>query len=193
MISEVDIANLALTKIGNETIVSFDDETETARRCSIVFNNCKEQVLRAHVWNFALKIQPLALLSSEEILNYDYVYMCPINCLYIVKVFDEAETLINYYEEMLSSTNSKIIASSTESAYIKYISKINDPNLFDNIFINALACKIASELAITLTGDRTLAKELLQEYEFELGKAKKVNKQEKHTMRQSISPYKEAR
>ena len=30
MISEVDIANLALTKIGNETIVSFDDETETA-------------------------------------------------------------------------------------------------------------------------------------------------------------------
>lgn len=194
MISKVDICNLALTKIGTSTIVSLTESTENARRCNIIYEPLKREVMRSHTWTFATKIEPLAQLSGEEIINYDYLYVYPSECLYISKIFDSGKTEINEYKKLLSpDTNTVVIATNTYQAYLEYVKDIDDTNLFDDMFIEAFVARLASELVMPLIGDQGMSNKFLQEYQFQVASAKKLDKQERHTKYDVSSPYIEAR
>ena len=194
MISKVGICNLALTKIGTNTIVNLTESTENARRLNIIYEQLKKEVLRVHAWTFATKIESLAELADEEIINYDYLYVYPVKCLYINKIYDESETDINNYKILLTpTTNAVCIASNTYQAYIEYIKDIDDVNLFDDIFVEAFAARLASELAMPLLGDTSMANKFLQEYQYQVSLAKRADKQERHQVRNISSPYLEAR
>jgi len=190
MISNVDICNLALTKLGHNTIVSFTEDTENARRCNRIFDYCKREVLRAYTWTFATKIEPLNELSGEEILNYEYVYSVPVNCLYIIAVYDENKTEINEYKKLLTpNSNVECIATNTYQAYLEYVLDINDPNLFDSVFVSALVFRLAGELATITTGKEQLSAQFLQQYEYVISKAKRLNSQEKNETKYENSRY----
>jgi len=194
MISKVNICNLALTKIGTNTIVSLEESTENSRRCNIVYDPIRREVLRGHTWTFATKIKPLALIAGEEIINYDYLYSYPSDCLYINKVYDESNGDINNYKKLLTpDTNAQCIASNTYQAYIEYVKDIEDTTLFDDIFVEAFAARLASELVMSITGDSGMSNKFLQEYQFQISISKKADKQERHSVRNISSPYVEAR
>lgn len=194
MISEVDICNLALTKLGDNTISALTDATENARKCKIVYEPTRDSVLRSHSWSFATKIEPLSLIADEEIINWDYLYVYPSQCLYLVRIFDENGADDNNYKKLLSpDTNTPCLATNISQAYIEYIKKITDTNLFDSLFVDALVLKIAAELAIPITGDANLANKFLQEYTYIISEAKKRDAQEKNSKIISKSPYREAR
>jgi hypothetical protein len=194
MISETKICNLALTKLGTNTIVNLTESTENARRCNLIYDPIRREILRAHTWCWATKIQTLSEIADEEIINYDYIYTYPADCLYILRVFDENETDINNYKILLTTdTNKRCIATNTYQAYIEYIKDIDDVTLFDDIFIEAFAARIAAELVMPLTGNENLKGSLLQEYQIQIEKAKKTNQQEKHTVLNQSSPYLAAR
>jgi len=194
MISNVDICNLALTKLGHNTIVSLTEETENGRRCNRVFSPCKREVLRAYTWSFATKIEPLAEISGEEIINYKYLYSLPVNCLYVVSVYNENKTEINDYKKLLTpNTNVECIATNTYQAYLEYIVDVGDANLFDSVFVSALVLRLASELANITTGKAELASRFLQEYEYLIAKANRLNSQEKNEEKFENSIYLDAR
>lgn len=194
MISDVGICNLALTKLGEKTITALTENSETARRCNIVYEQVRDSILRLNLWNFSQKIEALSLISNETIINYDYLYILPARCLYISQVFDEDKTTINEYEILLTpTTNIKCIATNTSAAYIKYVKQIIDTSTYDVLFVDALANKLAAELSKSITGSQDLSNTFLQLYNLALGEARKVNAQEKHSKRIRTSQFIEAR
>jgi hypothetical protein len=52
--------------------------------------------------------------------------------------------------------------------------------LLDSLFKKALVARLASELAIPLTGDKAMATLYFQQYQLFISEAKKKNAQEKH-------------
>jgi len=194
MISDVEICNKALIKIGQNTITSLTENNTTARTCNIIYSDSRDAVLRDHTWSFARKIISLNVLANEEVINWDYLYVYPPTCLFIIKIFNETDLDTNNYKELLSPiTDTKVIASNLEEAYIEYIMKILNPNLFDSLFINALVHKLASELSMRITGNQTLSNNLLQTYSIVLSEAKKKDAQEKNIKVIKKSSYREAR
>jgi len=62
--SSVGIANIALSKIGAQRIVSFSENTENARLLNAIYGTIRDEVLRAHPWNFAITRTAPALAYS---------------------------------------------------------------------------------------------------------------------------------
>ncbi len=63
--SDTGIANVALSRLGAERIASISEDTENARLINAVYGTLRDEVLRAHPWNFAIKRSIPALVYSE--------------------------------------------------------------------------------------------------------------------------------
>ena len=49
----VDVANKALSYLGEDTIISFNDDSEQARVINKHYDLCRNTLLQGHNWNFA--------------------------------------------------------------------------------------------------------------------------------------------
>lgn len=197
MISKVDICNLALTYIGQKTITSLDEPSENARRASLLFATALDSVLRAHNWNFAGKIEALAEIAGEPVLGWAYLYKYPSKCLFVRKIFNQ-DTLNDaepqQFKELLSSTtNQKAIATNLKPAYAEITVQVTDPNLYDSLFVKALAYNMASELAQPLCGDSVLGEKMAGYYTKVIEQAKTSNAAEGNYTPQITSSYEDAR
>lgn len=103
--SAVDIVNMALVKLGQGMINTFDDQTDTARAASVLYYHNRDALLRKIPWNFARKWASLAELPSVPTIqgmqgeppvsldiitpsdrgtgqvNFGYAYRLPLDCL----------------------------------------------------------------------------------------------------------------
>lgn len=91
--SSVGIANIALSKIGAQRIVSFSENTENARLLNAIYGTIRDEVLRAHPWNFAITRTAPALcwsrpddwqtgtayVANDMVMYNDYPYECQVN------------------------------------------------------------------------------------------------------------------
>jgi hypothetical protein len=185
-----DICNLALQHLGQKAITALTDETESARRCLRIYASTRDAVLRDASWGFAAVIDSLVLLSSESIPGWGYVFEYPATCVFIKKVYS------GYYSDLeetvgalpvgnpenepfkvvyLPDLNQKVIVTNFSPAYIEYTARVDDPDIYDQLFVKAFAYRLASELANILTGKEKTAQEMMQNYLVTISEAQKVN------------------
>jgi hypothetical protein len=159
--SEILICNLALAKLGTGLIMSLDDASPVARACKLMYGPTRDQVLRGHRWNFAMKRATLSQLADPPAFGWALQYSLPTDCL---RVFQ-----LNAFESDEARPKWEIeggnLLTDQDTAQIKYVAQITNASLFDPIFIKALATKLAAEMAKTITGSNSIAGDLLTEYE----------------------------
>lgn len=182
MASEVTICNLALSHIGANPIASLSDSLREARECKILFDSTRDSVLRDHKWSFATKRLTLALLS-DTYTGWTYAYSYPTDCLVAHEIYNEYSNYsrtskIEFEIASSSSLTSKIILTDKENAELIYTAKITDCNMFDSLFIAALAYKLAMELAIPLKGNGQLTQAMYQLYVITINQAKTISANE---------------
>ena len=68
--SYVSIANLALISLGADTIMSLDEDSKPARLINNIYEFIRDEVLRSHPWNFAIRWASLAQLSETPTNEY---------------------------------------------------------------------------------------------------------------------------
>lgn len=136
------VCNLALVKVGGSRITSITENTKPALLCNAVFELIRDEVLRAHPWNFAIRREAITPNSNTPVSEYDYEYDLPGDCL---RVLDMDAPSIDWVQE-----NNRIL-SNEASLYCRYIFRNDDPNSWDSMFINTLAWRLARELAYALT------------------------------------------
>lgn len=155
------ICNLALAQLGQSQIMSLEDASQSARFCKRFYDQTRDEVLRSHPWNFAGKRLTLSRLSDNPLFGWAFQYQLPEDFLRLLQLnaYSATEALKLYeIEGNRLLTNEGV-------AQVRYVSRVTDPNLFDALFVEALATKIASKLAQPLTGSRQEAVALLQAYE----------------------------
>ena len=153
-ISDVGICNLALMKVGDESIMSLQEDSKAARACKLIYEPTRDRLLAAHPWNFALKRTSLARLSEKPPFEYEYQFQLPTDCLRVWKLYDSTS---DYVVE-----GGKLLIDDTQ-VKIKYIARITDPNLFSPAFVSALATALAVELSVRLTDSKVLKQTLMLE------------------------------
>jgi hypothetical protein len=173
--TDVTICNLALTMLGADRITSLLDDTENARKCNSVYTFVRDEVLRAHPWNFAIKRAVLAELATPPVFGYDHQFQIPSDCL---RVFEVSSGWSDVESETEFEIEGKALLTDMNTCYIRYIFRQTDPTQFDSSFVNAIAARLAAEMAYSITGHGSMATAMMQIYEQKMSAARSADAQE---------------
>lgn len=158
--SAEEICNLALAKIGHEGfITSLTENSKGARYMNVYYKPMRDAVLRGYLWRFARKTAVLAPLVATPDFYEGKYFQYPNDCLRIIGT-DRV-----YFEQggVLKREGDKILAD-TDVLNLVYIYRVTDPELFDPMFVDALAARLAYEAALPITKSQSLKDQMEKEY-----------------------------
>lgn len=165
----VTICNMALMKVGIPPITSFDDENNNAKLCKTFFPVLRDRVLRDHAWSFAAAFHELQELD-EPSPDPDLPKVCalPGDVIRVISL-DGGRP----YRRM----GVRILVPELPATLL-YTRRVEDTELFDDTFVEALQLLLASEVGLSGTRDPQLVNLLRQEYERRLAVARAIDSQE---------------
>jgi hypothetical protein len=176
------ICNLALSKIGDQMIMSLDDPSIEARFCKLHYAPTLASLLRMHDWNWAVGMTQLAQLSTPPPFDWDYSYQLPSDFARILTLnaFQANEPYCNF-----DIIGDKLLTDES-TAYITYVKSAVDPNLFDPMFVELLSLAIAAKLAKPLGGSMDIKQRLEQDFKQMLGEARRIDAQDSYPRRKPM-------
>jgi hypothetical protein len=189
MASVIDICNLALGNIREDSINSLDEQSKAAQVCKQRYELAVQYVLRDFPWNFASQTVALAL-HTEQPKEWLYAYVLPSKCLNarrIVPNINLAQDRTIYYhfdqneldslatpdkhkipfEIGRTSTGVPAIFTNQPEAFLLYTVDEKDPNRYDSMFVELLAWYLSVMIAVPIVGAETgrkLRSDALQMY-----------------------------
>lgn len=161
-ISEVDICNIALMKVGAKPrIDSLVEDSDNARLCNTFYGPVRDAMLRSHPWNCAIHRRTITPLVDAPDSDWDYQYQLPANpyCLRVLQVGEMGDDIEWVVE------GRRLLTNEGTSIKLKYIKRITDTNEFDPLLVDAIALSLAIKLAMPLSTDRQLVDALVKELE----------------------------
>jgi len=176
------IANLALGNLGEASIQSLSDNNARARACSSRIDDVIVTILRMHVWNSALERKLLTNIG-EPIFGWNYIFQLPADYIKVVEV----EPVSKYMVEK------KNILSNEKTLYLLYVATPTDINNLDPLLVEAIAMKLAWEIAETLTSKAGLKQEMMQKYIISLQEARSANSKDRTPERRERNSYYDAK
>ncbi len=160
MASQVEIANRALTKIGESRIMSLEDDVEAASVISSLFAIVRDAELRARNWNFSIKRDALAALSAAPAWGFALQYQLPPDCLRVLQVdeFFPGPSMSDYRnrsEARWQVENGRVLTDIGAPLKIRYVARVEDTGLWDSLFVEVFACRMAVEICERITQSNT--------------------------------------
>jgi len=180
MATEAGICNSALSKLGNNRIVSLTEGTPAANLCIEQYGKLRDHLLRAHDWNFAASRVKLAQLSSVPAFGYQFQYALPADWMRTISVHaeDSRNHPITDYATESTDAEGRVLRADHAEVYLRYVRKLTDPNVMDPAFREALAWRLAMELAVPLAKSGSLRDRMERGFEDSLAVAKSVDGQD---------------
>lgn len=179
-------ANLALGRVGvGQAIAALTENSVPAKTCNRFFEYCRQEVLRAHPWGFALRAEPLALVADQTFPGWGYVYQYPSNCLMVRAVGDESglrvvrdafiscdsnrDTILQQYKvpyqiALKDDGASQIIVTDIETAWAFFTVDVPNPGAWPVDFGGVFAWRLAMEIGGPLSAKRELVDAAEQRY-----------------------------
>ena len=170
MTSIVEIGNIALVNLGEDTITSLSDDVKAARLINRRYAPIRDAVLRAHPWNCAMARAGLASADPAPVWGPAACYQLPTDCLRVLRVQDR--------QAAWKVEGRKIVTNAGAPLNILYTRQVTDPNAFDPLLIEAIAARLAADLAHPITQSTTLIQVMWDLYRQKLIEARGVDGQE---------------
>lgn len=157
MASKTAIANRALSKLGEARVSNIDtDNNKPAKVISFMYDIVRDAMLTACPWNFAIKRVQIAADSDTPAWGYNKQYTLPTDFLALLEIRGNPEYRLE---------GGFILTNEGAPLYIKYISRIENSGLFDPLFVEALATRMAFEGCEEITQSNTKKEALLRDYD----------------------------
>lgn len=160
MASDVDICNLALSHLGDEAgVVAIvpPDGTQQAAYCGTYFPLARDLMLELHPWTFATKRATIAQIDNPLPDDWSFAYAIPSTCMRPLSLLSPGipaqylgtDTDIGSHPFIVEAgeDGSLVLYTNVEGAALRYIDRIEDPNLFTPSFVASLSHLLASYLA----------------------------------------------
>lgn len=168
-LSEIDIINRALFKMGDQRITSRTDNNNRARLMDGLYEAVRDELLRDCPWNFAVKRASIAASTTVPVYEWETAFPVPADLLYMVST----ENFSAYRLE-----GNEILSNQETTLKITYIRRVIDPTEFDTRFAETLAAKLAHQGVMNVTADIDLQDRLFREYNLTLTRAKATDGKE---------------
>lgn len=191
--SEVQICNSALIKLGLDTLSSLTETNKRAKYCSKMYPILRDEVLYSHPWNFAVVRSQIARTTETPEFGWDYEFALPSDCLRVLDVKDNEDGTLKYEIGHNQGTLNRVLWSDESTMEIKYIKKVTDVTQFTPAFGEALAMRMAADLANPLVQNRATAELWMSAYMEFVAKARSYDAQEGNFQRVITSTWKNAR
>jgi hypothetical protein len=184
MSTVVSICNMALARIGvSSYISSLNEASNEARNCALFYEPMRDFVLRDHPWNFAKKRVVLAD-AGEPPAEWGFKYAYPSDCLKVRNIVPPGmrnprnDQRVQY--EVANENGQRVIYTDLEEAELVYTYRVEDPTLYDSMFISALAYLLASEIAMPLSVSPPVAEQARKAYNQVVSMASAQSMSESH-------------
>ena len=175
-VSVVDICNSALYKVGASRISSLTEQNKAARICNDIFSKIRDEVLRAHPWNFATKRIQLARETTVPTFGFNYQYGLPSDCLRVLGVSPDSN--IGTTPKVYHKIEGRKLLCNDEQVFISYIFKETNTGNYDPNFVEGLAFRLAQELAYPMVQSSELTDRMKINYREWLADARTFDAQE---------------
>lgn len=200
MTSNVDIANYALNIIGASNISSLDENSKPGRLVNQRFESVRDAVFRSHPWNCLIRRAELAQEIEAPAFGYTYQYPLPADP-YCLRVLEFSNGSLSYPQDnMFSNTGGPVfviegrkLLTDEGTARIKYIARVTDPQQYDASLIEALAARLAMEIAYAITGSTSVVQIATALYDEKMKEARFVDATEGAPQKLEASDFIEAR
>lgn len=183
--SVVSIGNLALIKLGAAPIVSLSENSKNARAIAGCYETLRDRELRAYPWKFSITRAILAPDAVEPLFQYASAFPVPADFLRLLK---PARLGLDWHLENHEGRVC-ILTNDGTQLHIRYVRRVTDPTVFDPIFVEMLACKIAWHNAEAITQSNTKKAALMDEYRYHRAEARKTNAFEVNKQPQPVDEW----
>lgn len=187
MTAAVDLCNRALGAIASRsTISSLNEASVEANECNRWYDSSRQAALRSHNWGFARRTAVLTLLvtapgvDSQAATNlpwsfmpWSYEYAYPSDCLkfrlmvpsipgqpFVPRPWLIGLPPVRWEMSADLDTNSvpiRVLLTDQPSAVGVYTFDCTNPDMFDDLYMDALVYTLAGNLAMPVTGNPTVA------------------------------------
>jgi len=177
MASTVDICNGALNQLGATTILSLTEDSKNARLCNSRYTQIRDGVFRSHPWNCLQKRVELAADTTAPAWGFSFAYTLPSDCLRLLRILD--------YDSNYKVEGRKIL-SNTSSMKILYISRVIDPNEYDELLRETLSAALGADIAFGVTSNNQTATNMYNLFQDKLKDARFVDSTEGQNVEQDL-------
>ena len=162
MTERVDIANLALSWLGEQPISSLDDESDRALQMKINYEKARDATLEAHDWTFAIKRFIPAMNAVPPVWGASFAFDVPSDILRVIGCWpNDTRTSgipapIDSLEQIDWQMENNQIVTDVEVVFAKGIRRVLQEGKFSPNFVHAFAAMLASLTALNLTASASI-------------------------------------
>jgi hypothetical protein len=175
--SEVSICNHALSLIGVDPITALTDDTKQAGLCNRLYPILRDQVLEARTWTFATGRAKLLPDATPPEWGYAQQFLVPSDWLRTLRVYynPPVGSNDNWVNPPEWNKEGRYILANNNVVYVKYTKQITDTSIFSPSFAVCLAYRLAADMAIPLTENRSLMNDMVSGYSVQLVSAGSID------------------
>lgn len=174
-LSQVQIVNLALTKLGQDRVVAITDDTEAARVMRSMWDMTLDTTLAAFPWKFAIKRTELPALADVPLgTEWTLQYTLPDECLRLVQVGEDWA----FYTPTLQSfalEGGVILTNEPAPLFVRYVQRITNVGLWPPLFGRVMAMQLAADAAEKLTTSNSKFESAMAALEVAIREARRQN------------------
>lgn len=170
MASSIDICNLALQWCGQPRITSLLTPTNALEElCALNYPLARDACLEEHAWSFALKRVILDPTNIDPVWGDGFTFQIPTDAITVLRVFSIQDHQSNQIPGWRKEGG--VIYAKWDEAYAIIISRETNTNLYSPTFVQALAARLAMDIAIPLTDSMQLMTTMREQYAIKLREA----------------------
>lgn len=190
MITDTDVANMALNAVGSRAVISgFNDGTKEANAVALHYQACKGSLLRMVHWAFARRQVALTLMADATAgqsvpTPWTYKYAYPADCKrvrYLVPMYQSVQpsTMVPgtpvtpiyrgpavkwILNQDVDALNNKVLTILTNQIQaLAVYTADSPPYLWDDLFSDAMIGALAARICIPVSGDKKLMQIAVEE------------------------------
>lgn len=190
--SKVDICNMALSHLGNNSTITNIDTPSNDKELTFAlwYDVARQAALKEMMPNFALRRGRFAKLVETPAFGYGYAYDYPTFCLKVLGIGDVKDKENNYAVE-----GGRIYTDidDADGLPVRYIRDITDVTKYSPEFKMAFSWYLAGYVCLQLTQDPNKASMIWQRIPMVVANLSGLNAQENMPIRKSSSLVRQAR
>jgi len=188
--TEVDICNLALSLLSNETITDIKAPTsENEKRCAKWYSQSLQSALSLHPWNFA-KGRFLCPQETAPLFGYSHSFTLPADYLRLIFIGKTRSDFVTFYSDFSVEGNSVLLDyDQTGSLPMQYTKNETRVGMFSPWFIDVLKYLLALNMSPEMNRTASEIEILNNQFIQSLSVAKQLEGQESLPITVTNSKY----
>lgn len=189
-LSQVQIVNVALTDIGQDRVISINDDNEAARVMRAIWDMTRDSLLAAHPWKFAIKRATLPALADAPLgTTWVRQFALPEECLRLVQVGETATWYYSPTYETFALEGGAILTNEGAPLFVRYVQRVENTGLWPVLFGQAMAKALGMGAVEKLTNSSAKKQAAMVGYDQAIREARRQSAIERPPQQQASSDW----